>query len=437
MYEGLHLDNRDEERNRSVEELRTIAQSRYRYAEDNKDDPKRQETLEAAIQWGKKHPQYLKDLFLFAVGESSSRLWGSSLGNPVLIEALGHFSDPRIIEMIKKRLEKRAKGEMQFFTKDLISALLLMDGDKPIKAMSSLLKKPKKNKILFDFLWALEDNPKIEYLDIILSIIEKAGWVYKGIFILSAMAESNRVPFEKLLAHRSKNVRRAALETLNVVPEQFLTERILNQIQVIVDKPREDLMVRSYAADVLKRSGRQVPLCFRDRLLHNESDDLKRLVHGVLFPSNRPDDWALTESVPRRYEGDGFRVNISTLPLGQMHADVWVWRRCFWDQYVMGVWLRKERWPSTKYRIVGVCRSRDFLSKSFTLSCIEERLDWILIGLVDGFTNSAGAEYERTIRYMNRLIASNEVEHAENLSALMRFWHLDPSKINEQGGCPS
>jgi hypothetical protein len=437
MYEGLHLDKRDEERTRLVEELRAIAQSRYGYAEDDKDDPKRQEILEAAIQWGKKYPQYLEDLFLFAVGESSSRLWGSSLGNPVLIEALGHFSDPQIIEMIKKRLEKRAKGEIQFFTRDLISALLMMDGDEPIKAMSSLLKKPKKNKILFDFLMALEDNPRTEYLDTILNIIEKAGSVYKGIFILSAMAESNRVPFEELLAHKSKSVRRAALETLNVVPERFLTERILNQIQVIVDKPREDLLVRSYAADVLKRSGRQVPPRFRDRPLHNESDDLKRLVHGVLFPSNRPDDWALTESVPRRYEGDGFRANISTFSIGQMQADVLVWRGCFWDQYAMGVWLRKERWPSTKYRVAGICRGRDYLSKSFALSYIEERLDWILIGLIDEFANFAGDEYERTIRYMNRLIASNEVEQAGNLSALMRFWHLDPSKINEQGGCPS
>lgn len=389
-----------------------------------------QEIVKFAVTWGRGNQDDLEYLFALASGATSPHVLGLAAENPLFYEALGRLGDSVVVPLLKKALKScDKKRRICFHVKDMFRALILMDDERAFQAVESLLKNPRKSKLTHDFVNALEELPRQRYLPMIISLA-KSGLTFKLDFILARMAEQSRIAFAKLLRDKNDKVRYVAANALLRLPDEHLDESTLEILNRIVENRKEDILTRSKAAEILKRIGMEIPSLFRDRPQRNVSSNLQRFVRGILYPNERPDDWALEEIVELRYPDDSARITIRHL-IGMPHADIKVWRGCFWDVFHMGFQFSKNLLPRGTYKVVGLTRATRFESKALRPDYIIERLDLILIGIVNEIVSERGEEYTRIINTINTAIA-------EGRSLMVKgrpTWEVDWDKIREQGGC--
>jgi hypothetical protein len=354
--------------------------------------------------------------------------------NPILIEALGHFPNSNLVQLIGNYLKNESKkGRYLLVGKELFIALIMMDIEESVNAIRKLFGNPKKRKhLVYQFVEALAKDPKGDYAEIVIHIISKIGGLYKEESIIETMAENGDISLFDLIQHKSKKVREVAIRVLNQCSESLITEEVIEAVNSIMNNKRDGIFLRSRAADILKRVGHEVPSRFKDRPIKNISGDMHRFVEGVLNIEKHLDDWAMTEIVETTYNDDRIRLSVKCSFFRLLTADVRIWRGCFWDRFALGSSFVKT---GDKYIIRGICRGKNYETKPYDYEYILDNFGWILIGLTDLFVKDAGSEYARAVKFMNRVVARGNPEEIEYYRLLNRMWEVDWEKLKEEGGC--
>lgn len=409
---------------------RLLAIDRMKTGVLNLEDKEKEDAIvKSAIEWANNNPNGIGFLAKVALGLHES-YWGLSSPNPYLLDALGRVGDASTIDMLEQELEK-CREQFCLYTKDIFKALLAINGARAKKAINSLLFPfifgRRSRKLHFPFIEVLAEEPNPNYLHTLVKIIKKKRITFKADRAIVKMAESDDVPFEQLLKSNSSEVRFVAINALRVLPKHYLTQSIVDTLSSIVKRNNEKVLNKSYAADILKSINIEVPDLFRDRPLINTSDDLSRFVKAVLPPVEMPDDWAEQEIVSLRYKKDIHRVILSS-SLG-MNARVRIWQGCFWDDFVMGFYFRKDFWPSSKIKVYGICRAMRFETPSVSREYLYGNLDRLLISQAYRIMRHEGSKYMKAVEKSNEMISRGHFPK-------FRFWEVDKKKIEKQGGCP-
>lgn len=385
------------------------------------------EILEAVIEWGKKNPDDLEFLFELAQGTGANFGIAHIDENPLLYLALGRIGNPSAVPLLEKSLKSCSKKGLCLYAKEMFQALLYVDDDSAFNAVSRLLKKPKKTNLTARFLYAIKEVPRPRFLPILKKIAEK-GITYQLDLILAEMSMHYQVPLLDYLESKNRHIRRVAVDTL-IISKNAVTPEILTSLKKLVNKKNEDILTRSYAADILKGNGIEVPSRFRDRKNRNITSNMERFVKGLLFPEKRTDDWALEEIVDLRYQDDLLRVQLryAIMPF----AETKIWRGCFWDVFKIGFGFSKPLFSGGKYKVVGMTRATNFESKPLEPEYLIKNLDKVLVRIVSEIVESRGEPYKAAMRTINQAIRTGSTLLIKG----QQTWEVDLDRIEKQGGC--
>ena len=381
------------------------------------------EIVAAAIAWIGRNPNLVLDMLGLSMGEVHYGLLRYTY-SPLLLEALGHSGNTEIIAPIEKRLEKCRRKVCQH-SRYLMKALMLLESPESYQAITKLVRTSifkRRNYLTSAFVDLMDEKPTPELLPILLDITRKTRVRYKVDTVLARLADANAISFEELLEDKSKKIRCIAVDALNRSDERHLNAILLEKLERIVHNKREDILCRSYAADILKKKGIEVPFQFKDRIWENTSADVKRFVRGMLYPDKRPDDWAITEFVKITYRDDMYRVELTCRLGGLTSANIRVWRGQFWDAFVMMFRIEKRFWPRGTYSVAGMCRSIMFRTGGFRVSFLIEHLDRLLITQANRNARYAGNDYSKALRRANALFS-------KGFDPQERFWEYDEDRI--------
>ena len=422
----MNQQNNSDVSRKELDELSHRYRNLYRVPEEDRETVEA-EILEAIIDWGKKNSGDLGYLFQLAQGKGASFGVARVDELPLLYIALGKIGNPDVVPLFKELLRSCSRKRICLYANEMFQALISINDSSAVNAISDLLKKPKKSNLTAQFLNAIKEVPSPNFLPILIRIAE-SGITYQLDLILAKMSVSNRVPFLDYLESKNKHVRWVAVEALRI-SENAITPEILASLKKIANKKNEDILTRSYAADILKESGMEVPSRFRDRVDRNISNNLERFVEGLIFPEKRSDSWALEEIVDLRYDDDMVRIQLrfSIMPF----AEIRIWRGCFWDVFKMGFSFSKPMFSGGRLKVIGMTRATNFESEPFEIEYLTRNLDRILERLVNQIVESRGESYKMTMETINQAIRSGSTLLIKG----QQTWEVDWDKIEKQGGC--
>jgi hypothetical protein len=252
---------------------------------DEKRKIREEEIIETALEWAHQYSDEILFMLQVALGKVQQGIMPHS-PNPLLLRTLGKLGDSSILPELENELNQ-CKKKHCLFSRDLLSTLMTIESAEAVKIVNDLFKKPKGNKLVFDFLFIMEEEPKIVHLPIYLHIIRKTGVIFKASIILAKLDDSCNIDFQSLLVDKSKSVREVAIQTLLIHKSENIPKEILDILSNIAFNKREDLMCRSYASDILSKYGLEIPLQFKRRAWKNVTTNVRRLLEGIINPRTR------------------------------------------------------------------------------------------------------------------------------------------------------
>jgi len=410
-----------------------VEQSRYLWADHNIQESER--IINLVTEWDKSNPAEIGFLCRLALGGEKSPVAGLYDVNPLLLKAIGALGNEDALPYLKERLAACIKRPC-FFAKEVFATLLQFSSNGAVAVAAELLRKPKGNRLTYEFLTALEDNPKPEFFDVFLHLIRNGASYYKGEELLARFAQMHDVPFSDLLAEKSEFMLAAAVKALILLEnDELLTSRVLETLRAIVKKKVHItkirfVLIQKDAARLLMRRGIEVPWELRNHPLTKTTEDFERVLDRILRPGYTPDDWAQTEIANVRYEGDAFRIRFTHFFGPMINAEVMVWRGYFWDSFVMGFHVVRPSRLRSEYVVSGMCRAIEFHTKPFSIEYIRKNIDRILVAMTEQITERHGRGYQERIDECNHIISKGERPLLP--MALARFWRVDWEKIEKQ-----
>lgn len=415
---------------RELDEINKKYRDSFVHMEEEAKSELGQEIVKLAIVWGEENPDDLE--YMLTLAKGVERLaFDYSLPNPLFYEALGRIGKPETIPWLKDTIASCIKQRLCFYLEEMFGALLQIDDIESQKAIESLLRKPKRNRLVIAFVNALKENPKPDYIATVVKLAE-AGHTYRLDTILVRMVRESEVSLLPLLTNKKRQVKETALMALRILSHEYYNDDIIHQLKLIVENEREHIFNRYQSAEILKELEIEVPTRFRDRPKSNTSDNLPRLINGILHPEVRDETWADEEIVlvPLvRSTEDKIRFDFR-FALASLFVDVRIWQGYFWDVFHMGVTFRRKFWPRNKYKIVGLTRATRFESDWFAEDFLQSNLDTILTRILIDHMNARGDVYQRYIRTINKAVR----EGGELVIRGTPTWELDEEKLMSQGG---
>ena len=338
--------------------------------------------VDSALTWISTNPSLVLDVLNLSMGGIPDG-YHHHRCSPLLLEALGRSRKNEIISPIEKRLQK-CRRSICLHSEYLMKALMLLETSESYRAIAKLVKTDilrRRNYLISDFIDIMNENLLPGLLPILLDITRKTGIRYKVNFILARLADAGAVSFENLLQDKSSKIRFVAVEALRFSDEKHLNDKLLENLSRITRNKKDDLLCRSYAADILKERGHEVPSQFRDRPWENISSDVERFVRGILYPEERPDDWAMTEILEISYSGGKTRIRMRASP-GMIFVEPYLPGKGFWRKFTIGFNLVKAG-RNNEYLIRGIGLAIQFERGPFEEEYLIHNLDRVMIAIAD------------------------------------------------------